>query len=88
MIAAGLPAVCYAKHPTEDRVIVIIRGEMGYLKLHHQGYSAEQLNAAMEVTPAQAEAMLAGSMFGWSCPGADPSTYNEDGTPRRELRHG
>ena len=33
----------------------------------------------MGVTPAQAEAMLAGSMFGWNVPAANPKNYDKDG---------
>lgn len=31
------------------------------------------------VTKAQAAAMLAGSMFGWEVPAADPKNYDEQG---------
>lgn len=30
-------------------------------------------------TPAEREAALVGSMFGWDCPGADPARYTEQG---------
>jgi len=42
---------------------------------------ADAINEQIGVTRAQAAAMLAGSMFGWACPGADPANYDEQGKP-------
>ena len=39
------------------------------------------MNRNIGVTPAQREAMKAGSMFGWHTPAADPKNYTEKGTP-------
>jgi hypothetical protein len=36
------------------------------------------------VTPAQIEAMMVGSMFGWHVPGANPDRYDVDGRLVRE----
>ncbi len=37
------------------------------------------------ITPAQQEAMLVGSMFGWDVPGADPDHYDKEGNPNMTL---
>ena len=41
--------------------------------------AADRLNQKAGVTKAQEAAMLAGSMFGWAVPAADPKNYNESG---------
>ena len=46
-----------------------------------QQEAADALNDAMRVTKAQSAAMLAGSMFGWDVPAADPKNYDENGHP-------
>ena len=77
-IAQGLPSVSFARLPSTGETIIIKRGELGYYP--SQSHRApEELNADLEVTPAQAEAMLVGSMFGWDVPGADPANYDEHG---------
>jgi hypothetical protein len=42
------------------------------------------INAALGVTPAQAAAIGAGSMFGWNCPAADPINYDAAGKMLRQ----
>ena len=84
----GLPEKCFSCNPSdENSVTVIYRGEKGYALamidgLHITGGKAQAalMNKNIGVTPAQAEAMLARSMFGWDVPGANPNAYNEDGS--------
>lgn len=81
----GLPPVSYASPDMghgAPRVIQITRGESGYRPVLSRT-SAAELNAEAGVTPQQAEAMLAGSMFGWDVPAADPRRYDADGRPIR-----
>ena len=69
-----IPAYCYADHPYDGTVIKIKRGESGYYTTD-VAVDATTANAEIGVTPAQAEAMRVGSMFGWGVPGADPCQY-------------
>ena len=71
-----LPPAAFAAHPTTGATIMIRRGERGYFLLATQ-LTADELNQVFGVTAAQSKAMLAGSIFGWECPGADPATYTE-----------
>jgi hypothetical protein len=41
------------------------------------------INLALGVTPAQREALLAGSLFGFNCPAADPASYTAAGAIAR-----
>jgi hypothetical protein len=76
-VAAGLPPVSYASLPSSPKeVIQVLRGVKGYyVRPLLYGASVDELNKSMGVTHAQAEAMLAGSMFGWHVPAADPAYY-------------
>lgn len=86
-IRSSLPEQCYSTLPDTDEVIIIKRGESGYHKTDVQGGQgamrrfADEMNGKLGVSKAQEAAMLAGSMFGWQVPGADPRNYNEDGKP-------
>lgn len=91
-IAKKLPLKSYTYIPTQHTIGRIDRFESGYHETFgdYAGVDADtmqqmvdQLNKRDNVTPAQANAMEIGSMFGWNCPGADPDQYNEDGTPKR-----
>lgn len=68
-----LPKECLAKLPSTDEVICIRRGESGC----HKTDWGKQTDAWIDLknerigcSPAQREAMFAGSMFGWDVPGA------------------
>lgn len=83
-IADGLPTTCYAAHPTmEDIVIVLFRGECTYEFYDGPRYgqrreaTIDALNDWLGVTPAQREAMLNGSLFGWNIPAANPEFWKE-----------
>lgn len=85
-LRSSLPERCYATLPSNGRLIVITKGEKGYTDVSNEYDSpernkelAQEHNAEMGVTKAQAAAMLCGSMFGWQPPGADPKNYDSNG---------
>lgn len=77
----GLPRYCYAYLPTTKEEIRIDFAESGYTPIRKQGNgrAANEMNRELGVNPAQAEAMKAGSMFGWNVPAAYPQSYDESG---------
>ncbi len=81
MNTAKLPEYCYGTLPSTGEVVIIKRGEMGYYSSNATpgNAQADDLNAVIGVTKAQAEAMMSGSMFGWDIPSADPDNYDQDG---------
>lgn len=83
----NMPFRCYAVNRISGDMILLKYGENGYFKCNYSLYSktenqrkADEINACLGVTKAQAAAMYGGSMFGWDKPIADPANYNEDGT--------
>lgn len=87
-LRSSLPDLCYANLPSTGELIIITKGESGYTNASSPYDSpernkelAEGHNAEMGITKAQAAAMLAGSMFGWEVPAADPANYDDNGTP-------
>lgn len=89
-----LPDKCYAVLPSSDEIIIVKKGESGYYRTDKYGHDrAEALEVASEcnerggVTKAQTAAMLAGSLFGWEVPAADPKNYDEQGQPIKPKRH-
>lgn len=78
-----LPEHCYATLPTTGEIIIIKKGEKGYYQTHIEGGQkvADQLNERLQVSKAQEAAMVAGSLFGWDSPGADPKNYDLSGMP-------
>jgi hypothetical protein len=72
-----LPLLCMVRHPSDGASIIVRRGVEGYYAVQTK-LSPEDYNGA-DVTPAQSEAMLVGSMRGWDVPGADPDNY--EGNP-------
>lgn len=91
-LRASLPDKCFSYLQGTGELIVITKGEQGYTPIARYGdgvTSREAVDAANEaigVTRAQEEAMVAGSMFGWDKPGADPKNYNENGEPIRPQK--
>ena len=87
-LRSSLPEKCFSVLPSTGELIVIERGKAGYeaspvasFSGQTQRGSADVLNETMGVTKAQEAAMLAGSMFGWQTPAADPQNYDEQGQP-------
>lgn len=87
---SSLPDICYATLPSTGDLIIITKGEPGFTNASSPYDSPERNkeladghNAEMGVSKAQAAAMLAGSMFGWDVPAADPANYDDNGTPER-----
>ncbi|WP_052763994.1 hypothetical protein [Microvirga massiliensis] len=66
-----LPNYAAVSHPVERITVLIERGVMGYIRPPHP-IDREAFNRLHGVTPAQAAAMLHGSMFGFYVPAADP----------------
>lgn len=86
----SLPEQCYGVLPSTGEISIIKKGETGYYSTDINMGSKEENAALVEeynqkagVSKAQAAAMLAGSMFGWATPAADPKNYDENGTPIR-----
>ena len=74
-ITSKLPSQCYVFHPTKQRGVIVKRGEVGYYPITADLPTREavrEANAALGVSLSQERAMLHGSMFGFSTPGADP----------------
>ena len=88
-LRSSLPEKCFSVLESTGEMIVITKGEKGYTPMGifpqdtspREGVTAA--NAANGVTKAQEAAMVAGSMFGWDTPAADPKNYDEQGVPIR-----
>lgn len=81
---AALPELCFAKHLVDDSLILIKRGESGYVPAGDKwppvpGETIDQqvhrLNDALGVTTAQSMAMVMGSMGRFDIPGANPEAH-------------
>ena len=92
-----LPNDCFGIMPSSGDLVFIVRGENGYYPSGKSTTDPEMnrqievaTNALLGVTRQQAEAMLAGSLFGWSTPAAKPWNYDQNGNPRsqRPKRNG
>ena len=84
-----LPDKCFALLPSSGEIIEIAHGESGYkmTQMHSPEKSnreiVDMVNGQLGITRAQEKAMLAGSLFGWQTPAADPKNYDENGKPLR-----
>ena len=77
----NLPGLCAARLSTGDSPVYIRRGEFGYWPADND-QDVDGFNRALGITPQQRAAMLAGSLYGWHLPCADPSRYDSDGRPK------
>ena len=82
-----LPDKCYAVLPSNDEIIIVKKGESGYYRTNKYGPIVDEDNERDGVSRAQAAAMLAGSMFGWATPAADPKNYDSRGQPIKPRHH-
>ena len=88
----SLPERCFGYLKAPGEIVVLQKGQKGfaptgkYAENETPQECVDSLNAAMDVTKAQAAAMMAGSMFGWDAPAADPANYDDQGTPIRPGR--
>ena len=87
-LRASLPNQCYVFVQSENKIGIVNKGEMGYTdsksgngRPSENRRLVDEMNRNIGVSPAQYEAMKAGSMFGWHTPAADPKNYTEKGTP-------
>ena len=92
-LRSDLPEVCYSILPSTGDVIIIKHGESGYYRCEYSTEDkafnrefANSRNAKLGVSKAQVEAMLAGSMYGWDVPAADPKSYDKNGTLLRNTK--
>ena len=90
----GLPEKCYAVLPSGDEIIIVKKGESGYFHTDKYGHDrthaqaiVDEYNGQLGVSRAQAAAMLAGAMFGWEVPAADPKNYDKEGQPIKPKHH-
>ena len=87
-LRSSLPERCHSVLPSSGELIAIRRGEKGYFPSEFSSADeaenrifADDRNTKNGGSKAQEAAMLAGSMFGWDAPVADPKNYDENGTP-------
>ena len=88
-LRSSLPEQCFSTLPSTGELILITKGQSGYAPCYDFSTNSEaenkefanDRNANKGITKAQAEAMLAGSMFGWHTPTADPKNYDDNGHP-------
>ena len=92
-LRSDLPEVCFSILPSTGDVIIIKHGESGYYRCEYSTEDkafnrefANDRNANLGVSKAQIEAMLAGSMYGWDVPAADPKSYDVNGTLLRNTK--
>ena len=89
-MSAKLPAYAFIATADQDfldttaPVIAVQRGKLGYVPIFTRR-SADELNFALGITPAEREALFVGSIFGFEVPGADPERYDHAGNFRRSA---
>lgn len=93
-LRSSLPESCYSTLPATGELVIIRKGQRGYSPCFDFSTAnekenrefADDRNINMGVTKAQEAAMLAGSMFGWHTPAADPKNYDDIGNPIKPVK--
>lgn len=91
-LRSALPEKCFVYVESTDEIGIVTKGEKGYIPLvqRPEGISVREgaalLNETQGISKAQAEAMKAGSLFGWDTPAADPKNYDDAGKPLRSKQ--
>ena len=82
--ASKLPPVCYIRHINTGEIVLIHRGQDGYLPNETQ-CSPACLNAKLPQPPSVDEiaAMRHGALMGWDTPGCDPEMWRRTREVRR-----
>lgn len=80
-----LPEFCFATNQATGKTITVRRGEKGYYPSRYEDIPADELNADLGVTKAQAAAMSWGSLVGWESPLANPASFDEEGKPNPDA---
>ena len=87
-LRSSLPSDCLVYIESTNEVALIKKGVVGSFQTDYTVDDSEEnkkivnmLNKSRKITPAQYEAMKAGSMFGWAVPAANPKNYDVNGKP-------
>ena len=92
-LRSSLPEKCFSVSEYSNELIEITKGYSGYSHAEKELGSltpreaADRLNHELGVTKEQEQAMVAGSMFGWATPAADPANYDRNGNAIRPKHH-
>ena len=92
-LRSSLPETCFSILESSGELIEITKGYTGYALANKKlgaltpRDAADRLNWERGVTKAQEQAMVAGSMFGWAVPAADPKNYAADGRAMKPREH-
>ncbi len=95
-VRVELPEICFSVLASSYGLIKIRRGGKGYYPCYDKNADdpksnrefADDRNVKLGVSKAQEQAMLAGSMFGWHVPAANPKNYDSNGKPIKQPDRG
>lgn len=92
-LRSSLPEKCFSVSEYSNDLIEVTKGHSGYSHVEKELGSltpreaADRLNRELGVTKEQEQAMVAGSMFGWATPAADPANYDRNGNAIKSKHH-